>query len=252
LSLQASAPYDTLKQADRSDKLLHKIITKDKGTFQAGGKTSIINRNVEPLSNGYPYMDPWANPMLVKGVPDDTKQLLQSSRVQKALWVRKNPDKPFVSQTGGNKSSTQANDVFDTMAEANETGGAIQRHLGLNTERFGLSRSMDNRGITSTLPKAPIRASSQLKSTNQTLRVYTHAAMATGVLPSVATGMSTYSAATVESVAEENYGRFSGDEAMDEEEKLMLDRRIEEDIRGSGNFRTLMSPAEILSSDDED
>jgi len=238
LSLQASAPYDTLKEAERSEKLSHKITTKGKGIWKAGGKTGIINKNTEPLSCGYPYIDPWANPMLVKGVPDNTKQLQESARVQKPMWVRRNPEKPFVTRVGGNKSSTAANDVFDTIQEANETGGAAQRHLGTGTERFGLSRSMDSRGYGSALPMAPIRASSQLKSTNQSLRVYTHAATADGVLPSVATGLSAQS--SIDSV-EMNKGI----------ENTEFGEGIDDDSGFSNKFQTLMNDADILSSDED-
>ena len=110
-------------------------------------------------------MDAWANPMLVKGVPKDTKQLLESARVQKALFVT-HLEKPFYTKAGGNKSTTLPNDIFDVIASAEETGGAAQRHRGIYTTRFGLSADIDNR-TDGHLPAAPLRASNTMKSTRR-------------------------------------------------------------------------------------
>lgn len=165
LSLQASAPYDTLKNAERANKALHRILTASKGNFIAGGKTELINKSFLPLSDGNVYMDPWANPLLVKGVPKDTKQLLESARVQKALFVTP-LDKPFYTKASGNKSTVLPNDVFDVIASAEETGGSAQRHRGIYTTRFGLSSNTDNR-TDGHLPAAPLRASSTMKSTRR-------------------------------------------------------------------------------------
>jgi len=242
LSLQASAPYDTLKKAEQSEQLHHRIVTSDKGKWQAGGKTSIINKPVQPLSCGFPYMDPWANPMLVKGAPASTKQLLESARVSKALWVDRNPERPFVSRVGGNKSSTLPNDLFDVMAEANETGGAAQRHRGTGSARFGLSASMDarvhgintNTNSNTVLPAPPVRTSAMQKSTLQSLRVYTHGALGEGVLPSVARGMNLQKSSLDSSTLDDN---FPGDESR---------------VGGDHvHFRTLMPDDEILSSDED-
>lgn len=186
LSVQASEPYDTTKNIERAEKLKHDIILKlhDKKAWQCGGKTNIINKDLAPLSTGDPYMDPWANPMLKKGVPENTAQLLESSRLQRPLFITV-PEKPFVSRVGGNKSSTMPNDVFDTIAEAEETGGAHQRHRGANTTRFGLSKNMDSR-TDGKLPAPPLRASSRLKSTKQSLKVYTHGATFGRIAPNAA------------------------------------------------------------------
>eukprot|EP01035_Chromulina_nebulosa_P009382 gene9382-12678_t len=48
-------------------------------------------------------------------------------------------------------------DHDEKLAEAEETGGAIQRFRG-TTGRFGLSTNMDNR-TDGTIPKPPIRTS---------------------------------------------------------------------------------------------
>ena len=114
-------------------------------------------------------MDQWANPMLVKGVPKDQKQLLESARTQKALFAT-HVEKPFVSKVGGNRSTVLPNNLFDVIAEAEETGGAVHRHLGTGTSRFGLPASADSRSGTehppdSTIPAPPLRTSSTLRST---------------------------------------------------------------------------------------
>lgn len=181
LSVQASAPYDAVRQAELQQKHLHKVLVTDKSKdFLAGGKTTVIDNKDQPLAVGDPYLDPWANPMLVKGVPANQKQLLESGRTHKALFVPP-IDKPFVSRVGGNRSSALPNDVFDVIAEAEETGGAVHRHLGTTTARFGLPASadaryevdrVDPRAPESTIPKAPVRTSSTLRSTTKRIRNY--------------------------------------------------------------------------------
>lgn len=122
------------------------------------------------MAVGEPYMDPWANPMLVKGVPENQKQLLESARTQKPLFI-KSFEKPFVSKVGGNRSSTLANDIFDVIAEAEESGGAIHRHLGTQTTRFGLPESVDARSSlrfeSDIIPKPPMKTSTTIKSTQK-------------------------------------------------------------------------------------
>eukprot|EP00599_Poterioochromonas_sp_BG-1_P006177 CAMPEP_0173138346 /NCGR_PEP_ID=MMETSP1105-20130129/3634_1 /TAXON_ID=2985 /ORGANISM="Ochromonas sp., Strain BG-1" /LENGTH=310 /DNA_ID=CAMNT_0014050921 /DNA_START=723 /DNA_END=1655 /DNA_ORIENTATION=+ len=186
LSLQASVPYDTVRKEQLREKLLHTILTRDKGSFVAGGKTKLLDKNGVPLTVGDPYMDPWANPMLVKGVPADQKELLESAHTRKALFATA-PTKPFVSRVGGNRSTTLPNDVFDVIAEAEETGGAIHRNLGTATTRFGLASTMDSRSATIepnfTLattnvpdgyrnPVDPLRGSSTLRSTQKRVKTY--------------------------------------------------------------------------------
>lgn len=160
---QASAPYDTVEKEKRRDTMLHRILTAGKGNFVSGGTTRVIDQNPVPLSVGDPFLDSWANPLLVKGVPRDQQQLMESSWQHKALFARP-AEKPFVSRVGGNKSAALANDLFDVIAEAQETGGAAQRQLGTGTTRFGLPASVDNR-LDGTIPMPPIRASATVKST---------------------------------------------------------------------------------------
>lgn len=171
LSIQASAPYSALEDEARRKNMLHRILTKPKGDWFAGGNPKLLSKSTaDPLSKGDVYMDPWANPLMVKGVPESQKQLEDSARQHKPLFVRKQ-DKPYVTRVGGNRSSTLPNDVFDTMAEAQETGGAIQRHMGTKTTRFGLPESADARNgekDAGTIPKAPLRVTRTLRESRTT------------------------------------------------------------------------------------
>eukprot|EP01031_Cornospumella_fuschlensis_P026390 gene26390-31888_t len=69
LSIQASSHYDAVKEAERKQKVTHKYVSMSSRNFLGGGKTTIIDNKDIPLAVGEPYMDAWANPMLVKGVP---------------------------------------------------------------------------------------------------------------------------------------------------------------------------------------
>lgn len=164
LHCQASVPYDTIEKEKLRQYHLHKILTRGKGDFFAGGRTKVIDKSAAPLHAMHePYLDTWANPLLVKGVPENQKQLLESSRVQKPLF-KKTFDRPFVTGVGGNRSAVLPNDLFDVIAEAEESGGAIHRNLGAST-RFGLPASADGRyGGSSTIPMAPLRASATIRS----------------------------------------------------------------------------------------
>ena len=157
LSIQASAPYDSLANDKKETQMVHNILTRNKGTWFAGGKTNIINHDEVPLSTGDPYVDANLNPLLKKGVPESQNQLLESARTQKALF---DPplDRPFYSRTGGNRSAVHHNGLFDVIGDAQESGGVTQRALGKST-RFGVPDSCDNRPPGGVLPEPPIRAS---------------------------------------------------------------------------------------------
>lgn len=148
LSIQASAPYDTvkneLKQETRLNTLKRMNISKD---FIAGGKTQILNTCVSSMSNNDPFMDSWANPLLRRGEIHPAPNI---------------STKAFISSVGGNKSTVLPNDVFDVIADAQETGGAAQRHLG-KSSRFGLSENSDFRP-TIVHPPLKLMTSSTLKS----------------------------------------------------------------------------------------
>lgn len=157
LSVQASAPYDSVKNASRADQNLHDILTRDKGNFFAGGKTSIINNKSKPLSTGDQYVDANLNPLLKKGVPESQHQLLESARTQKVLF-QPPLERPFYSRTGGNQSSVYNNGIFDVIGDAQQSGGVTQRALGTSA-RFGVPDNCDNRPPGGVLPEPPIRAS---------------------------------------------------------------------------------------------
>lgn len=149
---------------------LHRILTRDKGNFFSGGKTSLINHVEDPLCKGDPYMDAWSNPLLQRGVPATQKILEQSAYHRKPLFIP-SLERPYYPRSGGNKSTILPNDLFDTIQDAEVTGGSIQRQLG-HSKRFGVPDNCDNRpcyndsslmetGAKATvLPAPPPRASS--------------------------------------------------------------------------------------------
>lgn len=164
---QASTPYDISKGDKIREIMLHKILIAGKDDFLAGGKINNLINNLRPLaSHGEPYMDPGSNPFLVRGVPENQKELNDSKVLQKPLFVR--PTKvPYFTSTGGNKSTVLPNDDFDVIAEAEETGGSIHRNLGLSV-RFGVSDCSDNRVPGGTIPMVQPR----LSAVKHTKRLY--------------------------------------------------------------------------------
>ena len=159
---KASAPYDNAAKEDKSrSKMLHRILVSDKESFLAGGLPK--SREVFPPlhAQGEPFMDAFANPLLVRGVPESTQEMKTSTLVQKPLFVRQ-LDRPFFTRSGGNKSAVLPNDLFEVIAEAEETGGTAQRNLGVST-RFGISDSCDNRMPGGSIPVPPPRVSSTMR-----------------------------------------------------------------------------------------
>jgi len=169
LSVQASAPYDSLQREKSKTLMLHKILTADKGYWFAGGKTRIIDHDEVPLSIGDPYVDQNMNPLLKKGVPKNQQQLLESARLQKALFIPP-LERPFYPRSGGNRSHVQPNDLFDVIGDAEETGGVTERRLGV-TSRFGVPESCDYRPPGGVLPSPPARART-LKTTRPRVSTY--------------------------------------------------------------------------------
>ena len=167
--VQASAPYDICKEDKVKDTMLHKILIAGKEDFLAGGQTNNLLANFKPLSSeGEPYMNPGSNPYLVRGVPASQQELNESKFLQKPLFIR--PTKvPYFTRTGGNMSAVHPNDLFEVIAEAEETGGAVHRNLGVST-RFGVSDCSDNRVPGGNIPTVQLR----LSAVQHTKRVYVH------------------------------------------------------------------------------
>ena len=167
LSVQASAPYDICKEEKIREIMLHKILIAGKEDFLAGGKTTNLLANFRPLAaSGEPYQNPASNPYLVRGVPESQQELNDSKMLQKPLFIR--PTKvPYFTRTGGNKSAALPNDLFEVIAEAEETGGSAHRNLGVST-RFGVSDCSDNRVPGGTIPNVQLR----LSAVQHTKRVY--------------------------------------------------------------------------------
>lgn len=160
LSIQASAPYDTMVQEARRTKVLHKMLRTDKNKdFHTYTKaTQLLAKPRDPNEFIDPFMDKWANPFFIKGVPRDEAQLKQSVIERKALFaLPTDPSHNWCSSTKGNKSTAYPNDLFDIIGDATITGGSARRHTG-KTQRFGLADSSDNRGMpASVLPAPPLR-----------------------------------------------------------------------------------------------
>jgi hypothetical protein len=114
------------------DTMLHKILIRGKGDFLAGGDTQKLLEPFVPLhSYNEPYMNPGDNPLLIRGVPESQKELEHSTIMQKPCFLK--PSKiPFFTRAGGNKSTVLPNDLFEVIAEAEETGGAVHRNLGIS------------------------------------------------------------------------------------------------------------------------
>lgn len=156
--LQASTPYDMCKDEKRRENLLHKVLVAGKEDFSAGGKTKIlISKTTDLIETAEPYLDPLANPFMVRGVPESQQELENSKILGKPLFVR-HLKVPYHTTLGGNKSSVLPNDLFEVIAEAEETGGITKRHLGFST-RFGVPDSADNRVPGGSIPMVQSRLS---------------------------------------------------------------------------------------------
>lgn len=157
LSLQASAPYEAIEEQKMRDRILHKVLVTDKNKdFVACRKPEERSKPVPPLSVGDPFMESWANPMLMRGVPESQDSLLHRAHTRStAPTFAPPPEKPFVLAWTGNKSSTLPNELFDVIADARESGGVVCRHLGKSV-RFGISDNCDNRPL-GPLPAPPTR-----------------------------------------------------------------------------------------------
>lgn len=170
LSLQASVPYDVLEKERTRERIRHKIAMAGKDNdFTCGGRTTLIDNKVEPLCVDDPYMDQWSNPLLMRGVPRNQKAMISQAQSRTtAVTFHPEPKVPFYKSVSGNKSVVLPNNLFDTIADAEENGGVTKRHIA-RTARFGLTENCDNRVIGGTLPVPPIK-SATLVPTKRTVR----------------------------------------------------------------------------------
>lgn len=150
-------PYDTVLEESRLEKRLASLKIVDQGSrFLAGTKTKVLETGVLGLNAGEPYLDPWRNPLLQRG---------ETSSVSP-----KHDRQPFVTSVGGNKSAVLPNNIFDVIAEAEETGGVVRRHLG-RSSRFGVS---DNSDMRSPAPRPPSTARGTFHYPQHSEYVYTY------------------------------------------------------------------------------
>ena len=142
----------------RRERILHNVLTIDREkAFCASRKaTDALGKPLPPMSVGDPYMESWANPMLMRGVPQSTREMLERATTRSTSpTYGPAPARPFVLAWDGNKSSVYPNKIFDVIADAEQSGGVTKRHLGTSA-RFGLSDNCDNRP-RGPLPAPPIR-----------------------------------------------------------------------------------------------
>lgn len=172
LSLQASVPYDVLEKERIRQRIRHEILTRDKeGAFFAGGKTKLLEKPTTPLCNDDPYMDQWANPLLMRGVPP-SQTYMRERALSRSTYpeFQPPPEQPFYLTASGNKNPVLPNNTFDTIADAEESGGVTRRHLATTT-RLGLPERCDNRVNGGELP-APPNKTAALMPTKRTLRAH--------------------------------------------------------------------------------
>lgn len=157
---KASAPYQVIEEQKIRDRILHKVLLTDREhDFVACRKPAELSKPAPPLSVGDPFMESWANPMLMRGVPESQQSLLERAHTRStAPTFAPPPEKPFVMSWSGNKSSVYPNELFDVIADCNQSGGVVKRHLG-SSVRFGISDNCDNRPL-GPLPAPPIRTTS--------------------------------------------------------------------------------------------
>jgi hypothetical protein len=135
LSLQASSPYELPELEERRQRRLVKLKLRGHASMLVGKPRKAITLQVEPMSE--PYLDPWDNPYMKRGIPKSQKELTMGR-----TSFEKAPDIPFHTSVGGNKSSVLPNDRFDVILEAEQSGGVTQRQQGKGS-RFGLADTCD-------------------------------------------------------------------------------------------------------------
>lgn len=111
-----------------------------------------------PLCLNDPYMDQWSNPLLMRGIPKSQEDLRERalSRSTCPTYSGEKIEKPFYLSVSGNKNSVLPNTLFDTIADAEESGGVTRRHLS-NTTRYGLPDRCDDRTFGGELPAPPMK-----------------------------------------------------------------------------------------------
>jgi len=116
LSVQASSKYDVAEEAQKLEDKLGKTQWASSRNFLGGGKARepVYQRGV---SEGTPYLDSWKNPFFKRGEP------------LKEGEVAPGPGVPFYTSVGGNKSSVQANNIFDVILDSEMNGGVTNRKL---------------------------------------------------------------------------------------------------------------------------
>eukprot|EP00752_Nemacystus_decipiens_P003180 g2943.t1 len=137
-SVQAQDPYDLPQRAAAYDQTISRLKRVGPREFHAGNKVALAPYQ-RGISDGTPFLDPWLNPYLVRGVPQEQAEM---HRPLKETTLGKFPEKPFHVSVGGNKSTVLPNGIFDVILEAEQTGGVVRTQNG-RTRRFGVPDTCD-------------------------------------------------------------------------------------------------------------
>lgn len=118
--------------------------------FHTPSQSDFLHHDPAPLCTNDPFVDKYANPALIRGIPRSQEEYKRSLYDRKAYFIT-TPGKPFYTATEGNKSTVLHNDLFDVIAEAEYSGGVGQRHLSAQmgvTSRYGLAECVDRRLVS--------------------------------------------------------------------------------------------------------
>ncbi|CAN0057576.1 unnamed protein product [Ascophyllum nodosum] len=137
-SVQAQDHYDSHAQAVALDQAISRLKMIGPQEFHAGNRVHLSSYK-RGINEGAPFIDPWRNPYMMRGVPRDQAEM---SRPVNEITLGKYPEKPFYLSVGGNKSAVLPNGIFDVILDAEKTGGIVRTHNG-RTRRFGVPDTCD-------------------------------------------------------------------------------------------------------------
>jgi len=128
-----------VKRAKQQEAIMSKLLfySPDKD-FRAGHHVPLAPYR-RGVNDGTPFLDPWNNPYLTRGVPPSEAELRQANKPFKTF-----PEVPYVTAVGGNKSHILPNNIFDVIHDAEWTGGVVYRYKCC-TKRYGVPDHCDDR-----------------------------------------------------------------------------------------------------------
>ena len=123
-SVQASSPFDAPHDAAQAEAKIDRLKWTADGDFRAGHEVH-SPRYERGIAKDDPFLDPWKNQWLQRGVPESQKAML----TQRRTALGKHPTAHFHTAVGGNKSTAHANGLFSVIQAAEISGGATGKHL---------------------------------------------------------------------------------------------------------------------------